>query len=1675
MASATLTDADFADTKATLTDSDFADAPSTLTDADFAQEDQGKYGLREDGTKKGRGFLGELRRPDGDISTEISIGVNMDGKEMDIPSLVPTLDKSEVDHLLSGGNPTEGIVQKAVDHAKSRISQNLSPFRGDDETTPQEALAKVRSEVLTGRDMTGEGTYDIGTGDGIAPKEVDFALDKPLIYEVPRREHPEGHGILPEAVSRASDIAWNTTAGILNFVQSPLGIGIAGVSAAAPAVGAAIATGFAAHGAKDTPDALLAIKNAKTPQERDAAIERGIMDAAMVVGGVKHGTEGLAGAITGTKRLTPAERAKMSPELAGKEDITAPTEYFSQNGQPAKPGHAAVRAENGGIVYRANSPQELATLRQAAELDAVDAPMTAREIEALTEGGDRNLNIPPKVSAVPDATAKASPVEVPVEDVSAAELPKAETIAKALEDSAAGKKQYGIQAPEGYTGGGGPMSPAEAEHMEASKKIFQMAHEPIEIRRVQEERGHRIERIAKPDVHLMDIAEATMELEPKAAQQMVDRINAGTQKVTTDIEEVMLARELIDLHAERDMANERIADPDLTDAERKTHEKELKDIVERINRTEDAIDATGSEMGAGFRARRLLIAEDYSLRGLSRKARKGVKRDLSAQEIQEYAEQAKEVSEANKELAELADAAEGQKIVEEADAKVDAYEKQAKRESDTAYSDKVMEHARSIVERAEADAAESWKEIRRMFGSESGSTGGVGGPKGEGRKMGSAERQSLIVHAAKILKAKVYRGGVSMASAVDTMLFQAKGELAAKIRPLLSKIVAKANAMMEKELSGRPTKVKEAVKTGAASPERVKKVKTKDELVGMGKADVEAKDGLTHKTVAAIVNGFIDAGIRDRAELFKKTHEVVKEFLPDATERDVRRAYVEYGKKTVPNPDEVATFKRETRRAAVLEEHIARAEKDLLRPELNGRQRDKANAEIRRLNKELNELLKNPDLPEKPGAFATKDEAKQTRIINRMAAIDEELKGIRKINEGTPTAADSVKTEQLRAEKEAMEEKLKEIRAEDNPPISEAQKSLDSALVARERAAQTLDDIASGKLKPGTPEAKEAMTALEEDVRLETDAMKQLAAEMRRDAKPKTDPGYAKEQAEIRALERAIEKYSERTAKQDFTTTGKQHGPDTRRIAELKAIRDSRKAMYEAAKKAGQPVLSPEARRNAIRMKALEKREAEMNAMISSGKFARKPKPVKPVYEKAVIDKEVEISKLKERIDKGIWEKERAEREISQKVWDGVKETSRAGINTISSADFSGLRQGIGAILSNAGRTILPIELTRNASGKLRPSYINQLHSANMTLRPIAKMLAGSFSEAKARAYEARRNRRPNAKSGADKISGMELSDINAARFSKGEEMGRSILDEWAQIPFKTGNLAKTIATAPIKAAAKVVHGSNRGFATLLNELRVEMFDHLLDINFKDRAPTVAELKVIGNLVNIATGRGNLNPKVASVAGKVFWAPSLFTSRLKGLTAEPIWGGKQKFEGTGRARAIAAKDYARVIASGYLLYQLGQLFSDKHEKDPRSSDYGKIVRGKTRVDPWGGFQQLLVAASRIGTGGKIKTLDGKVRKGDIGSQIATFGRNKLRPDWGALWSGIDIMFDNVKPGHPRTYGQLAKSMVTPMSLGDITKIMKDRGMSEGAIIEALSVFGAGVSVYGDDDAPQKQR
>lgn len=103
--------------------------------------------LRPDGSLKGKGFFGELKRPNGGKTTELSI--ESDG--MMFPLVVPTLSKPELDYLLSKDpDPQDrspifnSIYDKAYKFALERKKKGLPFFA----TKEEEGTFKIPNTIV---------------------------------------------------------------------------------------------------------------------------------------------------------------------------------------------------------------------------------------------------------------------------------------------------------------------------------------------------------------------------------------------------------------------------------------------------------------------------------------------------------------------------------------------------------------------------------------------------------------------------------------------------------------------------------------------------------------------------------------------------------------------------------------------------------------------------------------------------------------------------------------------------------------------------------------------------------------------------------------------------------------------------------------------------------------------------------------------------------------------------------------------------------------------------------------------------------------------------------------------------------------------------------------------------------------------------------------------------------------------------------------------------------------------------------------------------------------------------------------------------------------------------------------------------------------------------------------
>lgn len=284
------------------------------------------------------------------------------------------------------------------------------------------------------------------------------------------------------------------------------------------------------------------------------------------------------------------------------------------------------------------------------------------------------------------------------------------------------------------------------------------------------------------------------------------------------------------------------------------------------------------------------------------------------------------------------------------------------------------------------------------------------------------------------------------------------------------------------------------------------------------------------------------------------------------------------------------------------------------------------------------------------------------------------------------------------------------------------------------------------------------------------------------------------------------------------------------------------------------------------------------------------------------------------------------------------------------------------------------------------------------------------------------------------------------------------------------GALGKQEESFMSRLAGKIplVAGSQRAYVTFLNKLRADTFDAMTETLARNGEPTRTEAAAIANYINIATGRGSLGPAENNGAflNTVFFAPRYFTSRLQLLAGSPMHGG------TARTRKLIATEYAKAIGGMGIVYALGKAAGGTIESDPKSSDFGKIRLGNTRIDPLMGLAQITTLVGRL-VSGQTKKGNGAVVPirgpnapfgGTSGAgSVGAFLRSKLSPVFG---TGLDIATGKDVVGQPVTVASAAKRMLVPISFQDIGDVMREHGYAKGTMIELVNLFGMGVQNYG---------
>ena len=296
--------------------------------------------------------------------------------------------------------------------------------------------------------------------------------------------------------------------------------------------------------------------------------------------------------------------------------------------------------------------------------------------------------------------------------------------------------------------------------------------------------------------------------------------------------------------------------------------------------------------------------------------------------------------------------------------------------------------------------------------------------------------------------------------------------------------------------------------------------------------------------------------------------------------------------------------------------------------------------------------------------------------------------------------------------------------------------------------------------------------------------------------------------------------------------------------------------------------------------------------------------------------------------------------------------------------------------------------------------------------------------------------------------------------------------------PFYRGQLAERIWLI-----GPGVKRSNVAFTGAGNKLRYDMARYWLNRWTRPQSMvdvTPERLQSLGNLLNALTGRATI-PKgqLFDLMQAAWWSPQY---RLSGpqVLATGIRHGF--FPGGDREIAkIAAQNFATFVGGGIgILSLLKASGLADVEIDPRSTDFGKIQMGPTRMNFWGTSQLLVRTIAQSITQTRLDSAVGPVAR-DPGQVWAKWAQSGLSPQLSFIWdwaTGEAYLGEPLRADERRGVswgdiaGREAQERGLPLAWLDIKDGIEEDAL-RGGLTGAAGILGLGVQSY--DPASQKLR
>lgn len=1127
----------------------------------------------------------------------------------------------------------------------------------------------------------------------------------------------------------------------------------------------------------------------------------------------------------------------------------------------------------------------------------------------------------------------------------------------------------------------------------------------------------------------------------------------------------MLTR-LTRLRQEYDSVSEQLSkafDGGLPTEELNARAQELSD---QISATEGAVSIGGaaSESGRSLNALKMMMAQDFTLAAMEsrmRTDRGGA--PLTAGERIQLIKDHEAIQEKLKD-AELAES-EARTKFESAEARAVMAELKASKTPE--FHPSILAHAERFVSRMESKATEYAKEIFGQFNSPT---------------------PDVLAKAAFIGATRLARIGLDIAKWTSEMV----KELGEGFRPYAEQVFEASKKVLDDQILADEKRTGEKgtrtiIKRKLTSDEKKQEIKSKIDI------EIKSADPDISGLVQQLARQFVEDGITELEPLLDTLHGALKEIDPAIARRTVQDTFTGYGKTTLPSQDVISRTVAELKGQALetgklldLEEGKPLKATGFLRGAMSDVRR-RLVAKVNEYKRRFGVVTSNAETQLK-SALESRKTALRNQIKDLQDQIDSREKFIKK-RTASPTDAEA---EALKVQRDELKSQFDEIFTK--PEMTDARRLELATAAAKQNEAMWLERLSNAEKgifdttkEPGrkvtSPEldairariehAKEQIKELhnmdegvqqaKRDRAIETERKaleKQIAEQQRKltegdldpvgkafnrphanpaietllqqrdelgkqlvEARKKPEAQKAAEALEkkVKSIEETITKRQAKLDAGDLLPSGKARPLNRPLPPELESARqrlDTLNHRIAAARKAARPVKTPEQ----IALQTLKTRIASETVKylekLAKGDYtatAKRP-PFDLSKDPATMKAKAELEALKNK-----WLREGAEERTRnlkglKKAADYALESMHLQQNVVSSFDLSALRQA-------AFRMLNPFR-------------------AKESLREIGQMIE-SLSKKRAGVIEQQIFNRPNARNGVYAQAKLRLLKLDETKYSLQDE---SIRGRWA-------------------ARIPGIAASNRAFTTFLNLVRADSFDAIY-ASAKDKS--TATVRALGAFVNDATGYGDLGTgklgRMADGLSTTIWSPRLLASRFRLLV------GASFFKGTAESRKIIAKEYAGTLFGMWALYQLASLAGFEIEDDPRSSSFGKLRDGDIYIDPMGGLIQVTVLASRVATGETVNQ-QGQTKVAPTYETIARFLRMKFRPSISAGLNAIELATKEDPKnviGEEITAGSIAKELVTPMSLGDIYKLMEEAGVAKGTLYEIFQLFGAGLQIYNAD-------